>query len=70
MKLWEVAPYHMKPALGFNNDTYIIYLAALDKLPGDLRLQFVSLVEERYFRRSVEYLHQEAIAKLEKRTKL
>jgi TRAP-type mannitol/chloroaromatic compound transport system substrate-binding protein len=62
MKLWEVAPYHMKPALGFANDAYIINIAALDKLPADLRLQFVSLVEERYFRRSVEYLHQEAIS--------
>lgn len=62
MKLWEVAPYHMKPALGFANDAYIVNVAALDKLPADLRQQFVSLVEERYFRRSVEYLHQEAIA--------
>lgn len=62
MKLWEVAPYHMKPALGINNDAWIINVAALDKLPADLRLQFLSLVEERYFRRSVEYLHKEAIA--------
>lgn len=62
MKLWEVARYHMKPALGFANDAYIVNVAALDKLPADLRLQFISLVEERYFRRSVEYLHQEAVA--------
>lgn len=62
MKLWEVAPFHMKPALGFNTDAYIINIAALDELSADLRLQFVSLVEERYFLRSVEYLHQEAIA--------
>ncbi|ANW00908.1 ABC transporter substrate-binding protein [Bradyrhizobium icense] len=62
MKLWEVAPYHMKPALGFANDAYIINIAALDKLAADMRLQFISLVEERYFRRSVEYLHQEAIS--------
>ena len=62
MKFWEVAKFHMKPALGFANDAYIVNVAALDKLPADLRLQFLALVEERYFRRSVEYLHQEAIA--------
>ncbi|MGP9812258.1 TRAP transporter substrate-binding protein DctP [Rhodopseudomonas sp. NSM] len=62
MKFWEVAPFHMKPALGFNNDAYIINTAALDKLPADLRLQLLSLIEERYFLRSVEYMHQEAVA--------
>ena len=62
MKFWEVAKFHMKPALGFANDAYIVNVAALDKLPADLRLQFLSLIEERYFRRSVEYLHQEAVA--------
>jgi TRAP-type mannitol/chloroaromatic compound transport system substrate-binding protein len=62
MKFWEVAKFHMKPALGFANDAYIVNVAALEKLPADLRLQFLSLVEERYFRRSVEYLHQEAVA--------
>jgi TRAP-type mannitol/chloroaromatic compound transport system substrate-binding protein len=62
MKFWEVAKYHMKPALGFANDAYIVNVAALEKLPPDLRLQFTSLVEERYFLRSVEYLHQEAQA--------
>lgn len=62
MKFWEVAKFHMKPALGFANDAYIVNVAALEKLPADLRLQFLSLIEERYFRRSVEYLHQEAVA--------
>jgi TRAP-type mannitol/chloroaromatic compound transport system substrate-binding protein len=62
MKFWEVAKYHMKPALGFNNDAYIVNIAALDKLPTDLRLQFIALVQERYYLRSVEYLHQEAVA--------
>ncbi|KIZ35287.1 MULTISPECIES: TRAP transporter substrate-binding protein DctP [Rhodopseudomonas] len=70
MKFWEVAPYHMKPALGMANDAYIINKAALEKLPPDLRLQFVSLVEERYFRRSVEYQHQEAIALTTGKTKM
>jgi TRAP-type mannitol/chloroaromatic compound transport system substrate-binding protein len=62
MKFWEVAPFHMKPALGFTNDAFIFNVAAVDKLPADLRLQLLSLVEERYFRRSVAYQHQEALA--------
>ena len=62
MKFWEVARFHMKPALGITNDAWIVNAAALDKLPPDLKLQFVSLLEERYFLRSVEYLQQEAIA--------
>lgn len=70
MKFWEVAKYHMKPALGFANDAYIVNIAALDKLPADLRLQFVSLVEERYFLRSVEYLHKEALALTTGKTKM
>lgn len=70
MKFWEVAKFHMKPALGFANDAYIVNVAALDKLPADLRLQFLSLVEERYFRRSVEYLHQEAVALTTGKTKM
>ena len=41
MKFWEVAKFHMKPALGIANDAYIINTAALDKLPADLRLQFL-----------------------------
>lgn len=70
MKFWEVAPYHMKPALGIANDVFIVNIAALDKLPADLRLQFTALVEERYFRRSVEYLHKEAIALTTGKTKM
>ena len=70
MKFWEVARYHMKPALGFTTDAYIINTAALDKLPADLRLQFLALVEERYFRRSTEYMHKEAIALTTGKTKM
>ena len=70
MKFWEVAPFHMKPALGVTNDCFIVSTAALEKLPADLRLQFMALVEERYFRRSVEYLHKEAIALTTGKTKM
>lgn len=70
MKFWEVAPFHMKPALGFINDVFVLNVAALDKLPADLRLILVSLLEERYFRRSVEYLQQEAVALTTGRSKM
>src|SRR5690606_12074563 len=62
MKFWEVATFHMKPALLIANDAYIINLDAYNKLPDDLRLIFTSLVENRYYQRSVEYQHQEAIS--------
>ncbi|MBC7578944.1 TRAP transporter substrate-binding protein DctP [Tardiphaga sp.] len=70
MKFWEVAPFHMKPALGFTTDAFILNIAALDKLPADLRLILLALLEERYFRRSVEYQHQEALALTIGRTKM
>lgn len=62
MKLWEVAQVHMQPALMIANDVYIINIAAYEQLPDDLRLIFRSLVEERYFARSIDYKYQEAIA--------
>lgn len=62
MKFWEVAPFHMKPALGITNDVFILNVAALEQLPADLRLILLALLEERYFRRTVEYLQQEAVA--------
>lgn len=55
MKLWEVAPYHMKPALQFTNDVYVINLAAYRKLPDDLRMIFDLVVDRHYYRRSTEY---------------
>lgn len=62
MKLWEVAKFHMKPAVLMANDVFVINLAAYEKLPEDLQLIFTSLLNERYFRRSVEYQHGEAVA--------
>ncbi|MFO1198739.1 MAG: TRAP transporter substrate-binding protein DctP [Burkholderiaceae bacterium] len=62
MKLWEVARYHMKPALGVTTDAYVFNKAAVDKLPADLRLQLMSLAEERFFSRTVEYQHKEEVA--------
>ncbi|MFA7503785.1 MAG: TRAP transporter substrate-binding protein DctP [Burkholderiaceae bacterium] len=62
MKLWEVAPIQMRPALAISNDTYIINVAAYDELPDDLRLIFISLLEERYYRRSLQYKELEVTA--------
>lgn len=62
LKLWEVGPVHMKPALAISNDTYIVNVDAYDKLPEDLRLIFTALTEERYFHRSIQYKHLEAVA--------
>jgi TRAP-type mannitol/chloroaromatic compound transport system substrate-binding protein len=62
MKLWEVARYHMKPGLGITTDAYVFNKAAVEKLPPDLRLILMSLAEERFFSRTVEYEHKEALA--------
>lgn len=62
MKLWEVARFHMKPPLGITCDGYVFNKAAVDKLPPDLRLQLMSLADERFFSRTAEYQHKEAIA--------
>ncbi len=62
MKLYEIARYHMRPALGINTDAYVFNKAAVEKLPADLRLQLFSLADERFFSRTVEYQHKEEIA--------
>jgi len=62
MKLWEVAKYHMKPPLGITTDCYVLNKGAVDKLPPDLRLILMTLLDERFFSRSAEYQHKEAVA--------
>lgn len=62
MKLWEVARFHMKPGLGVTTDAYVFNKAALDKLPADLRLILMTLADERFFSRTAEYQHKEAVA--------
>lgn len=70
MKLYEVAKTHMKPSLSITNDVYVINVAAYEKLPDDLRLIFTSLVEERYYQRTLEYEREEAVALRNAREKL
>lgn len=62
MSLWEVCKYHYKPALAQTTDSYLINLKALEGLSEDLRNALISTIEERFFLRSVEYQHREAIA--------
>ena len=62
MSLWEVCKYHYKPALGFTIDAFIMNEQQLQDLPDDLRLASMDLMEIRFFQRSAEYMHKEAIA--------
>lgn len=62
MSLWEVAKYHVRPALGVTADAFIVNMSALDDLDDELRLIFEAVVEERFFLRTSEYQHKEAIA--------
>ena len=62
MSLWEVCKYHYKPALGFTIDAFIMNEQQLQDLPDDLRLAIMDLMEIRFFQRSAEYMHKEAIA--------
>lgn len=62
MSLWEVAPYHVLPPLSIAGDGYLVNVNALEALPDDLRAHLLAALEERFHRRSVEYLHKEKIA--------
>lgn len=62
MSLWEVCKYHVKPPIAQTTDAYIINVDALEDLPDDMRTAFLDAVETRFFRRSIEYVHAEAIA--------
>lgn len=62
MSLWEVARYHHKPVLAQTTDSYIINIDALEGLEPDLRSALLSTIESRFFLRTAEYQHQEAIA--------
>ncbi|WP_136637319.1 TRAP transporter substrate-binding protein DctP [Pseudooceanicola onchidii] len=62
MSLWEVCKYHYKPALGFTIDAFIVNEDQLQGLDDDLKTAILDLMEIRFFRRSAEYMHKEAIA--------
>ena len=54
MKLWEVAPVHMRQSLVISNETYVINVKAYEALPDDLRAIFRTLLEERFYARTME----------------
>lgn len=62
MSLWEVCKYHYKPVLAQTTDAFIINQDALAELPDDLRGALTEIIETRFFLRSSEYQHFEAIA--------
>ena len=62
MSLWEVCKYHYKPVLAQTNDAWIMNMDALEDLSPDLRQALLDVVENRFFLRTAEYQHQEAIA--------
>jgi len=62
MSLWEVCKYHCKPPLGFTIDAYVMNEEALQALDDDMRSTFMDLMTARFFLRSAEYMHKEAIA--------
>lgn len=62
MSLWEVCKYHYKPVLAQTTDAFILNIEALEALPGDLRKALEETITTRFFLRSAEYQHKEAIA--------
>ncbi|MEO1686877.1 MAG: TRAP transporter substrate-binding protein DctP [Pseudomonadota bacterium] len=62
MSLWEVAKFHMKPAMGLAMDTLIFNQGAVDALPDDLREQFQTVVDTRFWKRNAEYQYLEKVA--------
>ncbi len=62
MSLWEVAKYHMKPALGLAMDTFIMNQAAVDALPEELREDFFDVVDLHFWERTAQYQYLEQLA--------
>ena len=62
MSLWEVCKYHYKPVLAQTTDSYILNIAALEELEDDLRVALLDTIGNRFFLRSAEYQHKEAVA--------
>lgn len=67
--LYEVAKYHVKPALNIaGTDAFIVNQKALDKLPEDVRATLIQALDEQFWLRTNEYLYKEqtTLAKAEK----
>ncbi|MFC4670445.1 TRAP transporter substrate-binding protein DctP [Seohaeicola nanhaiensis] len=62
MSLWEVCKFHYKPVLAQTTDAFILNLKAVEGLSEDMRRALLDTIENRFFLRSAEYQHKEAIA--------
>ncbi len=62
MSLYEVAKYHVQPALNIaGTDAFIVSQKALDALPADVRKIVLQALDEQFWFRTNEYLFQEQI---------
>ncbi|MBE0626076.1 MAG: TRAP transporter substrate-binding protein DctP [Burkholderiales bacterium] len=62
MGLYEVAKYHVKPALNIaGTDAFIINQKELDKLPPEIRKCLIDTLDEQFWMRTNEYLYLEQI---------
>lgn len=62
MGLYEVAKYHIRPALNIaGTDAFIINQKALDKLPARHRECLINILDEQFWARTNEYEYQEEI---------
>jgi len=63
MGLYEVAKYHIRPALNIaGTDAFIINQKALEKLSPDVRKCVIDKMDEQFWLRTNEYEYQEQIA--------
>lgn len=63
MGLYEVAKYHVQPALNIaGTDVVIISQKALDKLPEDVQDIVKQVLNEHFWYRTNEYIHKERVA--------
>lgn len=62
MSLWEVAKYHMRPALGMAMDTLIMNQAAVDALPEEMREDFFTILDLHFWERTAQYQYLEELA--------
>lgn len=63
MALYEVAKYHVQPALSISGtDVFIVSQRSLDKLPEDLQEMVKQALEEQFWMRTNEYLYQERVS--------
>lgn len=63
MGLYEVAKYHVKPALTIaGTDVFVINQDKLDGLPEDIREILIEALDEQFWYRSTEYQYLERVA--------